>query len=491
MGGGANILFEDCVFRFNSVAVRSYGGSSYSNFKFRRNISVDSWANNSFTTDAKAQGLFVDGVQGYLIEENFFDHNGWNETVANAGANMYNHNIYVQNTNSEGGVMVGNIIARASAHGLQARSGGIVSRNLFINNAIGVNLGGEKAPTDPDVYTYPNSLVDNVVLNGRTMHPTNMSAPRSAAVYGIDAVVSLIPGIFVDGNIVANRVGNGTNLAYTNTNMANNISYKWQASLDTTNSSWPHPDDDMGDYYASIGGSNSTTAYLQFLRNRPVGSLPWNMTAYAAINYIRAGFNRPAVSGLYTYPGAPTGLPRSPWVAVDVGSVGVAGTSVHSSGTFTLEGSGSDIQGTADGFRFVYQTASGDCSITARVTGIENTNSWAKAGVMIRESTAAGSPNAATVISPSQSYTVARQQRLTANASTQVTTQTTALPRWVRVTRTGNTFTSYISSDGTTWTSIGSATITMGTNVLIGLVTCSHANSTLATGTFTNVTGVP
>jgi regulation of enolase protein 1 (concanavalin A-like superfamily) len=492
VGGGANILFEDCIFRFTSVAVQSYGsGGTYTNFKFRRNISLDSWAPNSFTSDAKAQGLFLDGVYGYVIEENFFDHNGWNETVPNAGANMYNHNVYLQYSNGAGGIIVGNIFARGASHGLQSRAGGVVSRNLFVLNAIGMNMGGIASPSDPNVLTFPNAIVDNVVLNGRKMHPTNSSAPRTTAVYGIEAIVSLIPNIFADDNIVANRLESGTNLSYTNVNMTNNISYKWQAALDTTNSSWPHPDDDLGDFYATIGGSNSTTAYLQHLRGRALGSLPWNMTAYAAINYLRAGFSRSAIAGVYAYPGAPSsGLP-SPWVAADVGLVGVAGTSAHSSGTFTLQGSGAEIQFNEDAFRFVYQAASGDCSITARVTGLVNTHHWAKAGVMIRESLADGSRHASVLVSPNGSYTVGRYHRSTANTATVVATQSAPLPEWVRVTRVGNTFTFYVSTNGTSWTSIGNFNISMSSNVLIGLATCSRDNAVLTTGTFTNVTAVP
>src|SRR5690606_4362815 len=60
---------------------------------------------------------------------------------------------------------------------------------------------------------------------------------------------------------------------------------------------------DLGDYNASIGGTNSTIAYLTTLRNRALGDLPWNLTSYAAINYIRAGFLMSPISGVYTYSG--------------------------------------------------------------------------------------------------------------------------------------------------------------------------------------------
>jgi hypothetical protein len=304
VGGGSHLLVEDTLVRFTSAVVETFGANPrYQHVEFRRNIMLDSWANNSFVGDYKAQGLFLSSIEDYIIEENFFDHNGWNETVPNAGANMYNHNIYIQYSNGPGGVVVGNILARASSHGLQARSGGHVARNLFLMNAIGSNMGGIASPTYAEVQTYPNILLDNVVLSGRTMHPTDHQEPRTAAIYGLEPIVSLIPNIRLEGNIVANRIGNGTNRAYVDTNMATNISYKWDASLDTSDDSWTRPDDDAGDYFVSIGGVDSTIEYLKHLRTRPVRHLPWSMTAYAPINYIREGFNRAPVSGHYTYDG--------------------------------------------------------------------------------------------------------------------------------------------------------------------------------------------
>ena len=56
-----------------------------------------------------------------------------------------------------------------------------------------------------------------------------------------------------------------------------------------------------------------------------------------------------------------------------------------------MRGSGSDIWERADGFRFVYRALTGDGTVEAQVASLQNTNGWAKAGVMIRESLAAGS----------------------------------------------------------------------------------------------------
>jgi hypothetical protein len=311
VGGGANLKIEDCLMRFLEVSVQSFTPptNTYTNFEFRRNIVLDAWKHDSLTTKeaGKISGMFVSGVNGYLIEENFFDHNGWNESIPDAAANKYNHNLYVQYSNAAGGVMRGNISARGAAHGLQARSGGKIDRNLFVLNAVGFNIGGEAAPTDPQVHDFDNLAFDNVVLNGRRMHLGSSTEPQSGAVWGVWEP-SFILNAHVDGNIVANRLESGENTAYNekqNMSFGVNISHNWYPAQDTFNASWPHPNDDLGDYYATIGGTNSTIAYLNFLRARPLGVMSWKYTSYAAINYIRAGFSWGAIPGEYSYPDEP------------------------------------------------------------------------------------------------------------------------------------------------------------------------------------------
>ena len=57
--------------------------------------------------------------------------------------------------------------------------------------------------------------------------------------------------------------------------------------------------------------------------------------------------------------------------------------------------------GHADELRYVYQIASGDCSVVARVTGVQTTDPWVKAGVMIRETLNANASQASTFLTPS------------------------------------------------------------------------------------------
>ena len=90
-----------------------------------------------------------------------------------------------------------------------------------------------------------------------------------------------------------------------------------------------------------------------------------------------------------------------------------------------------------------------------------------------------------TVCEASSVYFYARTT--TGGGAVQVGSTGHALPYWVKVTRSGSTFSSYASLDGVNWTQLGTETITMATNTYVGLVVSSASNSTLATATFDNV----
>jgi regulation of enolase protein 1 (concanavalin A-like superfamily) len=182
---------------------------------------------------------------------------------------------------------------------------------------------------------------------------------------------------------------------------------------------------------------------------------------------------------------AQSGLP-SGWSTRDIGSVGVAGSASESSGTWTLDGSGANIWDSADEFRFAYQAVSGDVDIRVRVASLEDVHDWSKAGVMIRETLASNARNAFMFVTPGGER--AFQRRSSTGGSTSRTSGSSGTaPVWLRLVRTGNRFTGYLSSNGTSWTTTGSATISMASSTYVGLAVSSRVDSRLATATFTNV----
>jgi regulation of enolase protein 1 (concanavalin A-like superfamily) len=157
-------------------------------------------------------------------------------------------------------------------------------------------------------------------------------------------------------------------------------------------------------------------------------------------------------------------------------------------GAHTVSGGGTDIGGTADQFRFVYKQLSGDGSITARVDSQTNTNTAARAGVMIRETLDAGSRHATLAVTPGSSVTLL--SRAGTNGVTTTTTVTGGLkaPYWLRITRTGTTLKAECSPDGKTWTQAGTnLTLTLANNVYLGLAVTSHAAGQISVAEFSNV----
>lgn len=174
------------------------------------------------------------------------------------------------------------------------------------------------------------------------------------------------------------------------------------------------------------------------------------------------------------------------WRSQDVGAVGVPGSAIESGASVQLAGSGADIWETADAFRFRHQPWTGDGELVVRVSSLTYTDAWAKAGVMFRESLDAGSRNVFIAVTPANG--VAFQHRSATNAGSTYTGGSRAVaPRWLKLTRTGDTFTGYESADGSAWAQVGSVTLPLPATVQVGLAVTSHNNATLATAGFDNI----
>jgi hypothetical protein len=110
---------------------------------------------------------------------------------------------------------------------------------------------------------------------------------------------------------------------------------------------------------------------------------------------------------------------------------------------------------------------------------------------MVRETLNANSMYAMMNITPSNGACFQYRTSTGGSCSNNISSGKTA-PYWVRVVRSGNSFSGYMSTNGTTWTQVGaSQTISMGTNTYMGMAVTSRTNTVLCTTTNDNVTAVP
>ena len=207
--------------------------------------------------------------------------------------------------------------------------------------------------------------------------------------------------------------------------------------------------------------------------------------AVATLSWTSPSTAKQIIPTTQLFPSTPSALPAG-WSAQDIGSVGLVGSTTQNNGTWTVNGSGADIWNNADGCQFASQRVTGDVQVTAQVNGLTNTDGWAKAGVMIRESLTPGSRHASTFATATSG--LAYQRRLTTNGATSHTAgPSNPAPYWVRIARLGNVLISSTSPNGTTWTEIRRETIAMSAAVYVGLAVTSHNNGALCTATFSNV----
>ena len=188
----------------------------------------------------------------------------------------------------------------------------------------------------------------------------------------------------------------------------------------------------------------------------------------------------------------------TPWSNVDVGNVSANGNACYdgTSGTYEIEGSGADIWGANDEFHYVYQTMDGDGEIVARVLSQDNTNGWAKAGIMMRNGLLSNSASALLSVHPNPlgsgaGYTL--QQRdfdggsMTSATAHNIGPVSAAYPQYLRLVRQGDTFSAYGSVTNGNWQLLGSRDIAMNSSIYVGLAVTSHNDGTLGKATFDNV----
>ena len=158
----------------------------------------------------------------------------------------------------------------------------------------------------------------------------------------------------------------------------------------------------------------------------------------------------------------------------DIGMPGRGGTLAQGTGTFTLTSYGNHYDGTDDdAYFFVNSDQSGDGEFVARVNTLTNNSKTNRAetaaGIAVRESLAS---NARVVSLSLRNDSKAQFQTRTATGGAIVTlaSPSAVAPSWMKIARTGNLFSAWVSTNGTSYTQVGTTqTVSMASAVKVGL----------------------
>src|SRR6266550_8885489 len=110
-----------------------------------------------------------------------------------------------------------------------------------------------------------------------------------------------------------------------------------------------------------------------------------------------------AVFVFSTFLGSADDLNLANFTATDIGNPSFAGASTLARDGVDIAAGGTDIGGTSDQFHFFYQAFSNDFDVAVRLDSLANSDVWAKAGLMARETLDANSDEVSALASPTLS----------------------------------------------------------------------------------------
>lgn len=412
----------------------------------------------------------VDGITtGAVIEGNKVYSNGGGSAYSAGGGAAINCD-GVQNSTIDNNLLYDN-----HAGGLvlyQFDGGGPSSGNLVVNNTM-INAANSRYVVSISNNSTKNTLFNNILFN------LNTSGSRGS----ISLTADSKSGFLSDENFIDPRFDFGGQMTLA----------QWQAATGSDTHSHSLTQAQMQALFTNYAGNDYTLAAGSAAVDAGVASLTNAGVVKNAPTKDLLGTPRPQGAkfdvGCYERKVASSALP-APWKDADIGTVGIKGSATYSNGTFTVKGGGANIAGTSDAFNYVNQFKSGNFTLTAKVNTLDNTNAWAKAGVMARASNAANAAFVAVVVTPSNGVNLLWRSSTGATvASTQVTG--IKVPVWVRLVESSGQAKGYYSTNGTSWIQIGTAhALSLTTASTIGLCVTARDNTKIATATFSNVTVV-
>ena len=173
------------------------------------------------------------------------------------------------------------------------------------------------------------------------------------------------------------------------------------------------------------------------------------------------------------------------WQSADIGNPTTSGTLTVTGNVTRVTAAGEDIGRARDQFFFAHRFQTGDFDVTVRVAALENVDVWTKSGLMARDTLDGASRFAAVLTTPTLSGSYFGQRSTDGGNATAVGSFPSNLPEsWLRLARSGDTFSGFASIDGQRWHPLGSATVGMPSTLWLGLAVASHRTNQVATAEF-------
>ncbi|MFC1716072.1 leucine-rich repeat domain-containing protein [Candidatus Poribacteria bacterium] len=150
-----------------------------------------------------------------------------------------------------------------------------------------------------------------------------------------------------------------------------------------------------------------------------------------------------------------------------------------------IEAGGQTISKMRDSFRFVYREISGDFTAIVRAVSLEETDTWAEIGLMVRQglSPAAKCAHVLARASDGNKYFRRRYNTSEENREKGKIEDKAGFPVWLKLTRSGDRVFGFASSDGDNWVEVGKVLVrALNDPVLVGISVAANSPDKLTTG---------
>ncbi len=277
--------------------------------------------------------------------------------------------------------------------------------------------------------------------------------------------------------LVTTKAAPATPANFTATGVAGAISLSWSAVSDPT----------LAGY--NVYSSSSASGPFSLLNSTPISATSYsdNTTEAGVTNYYQVTAVD-ASGGLSSSPAAASGasLAVTTLQSVDVGAAPSGSTTIVTPGTaFNVTAGGPGVANNADGFRYIYESQTGNFDVKVQVLSITVAGNYSTAGILARPQLTTTSPDVYMSASP-VNYRFKERSTIGGMNNIVVGPDTTFPNAWVRLTRVGNLFTGYYSTNGTTWTELSSITLALPTTLDLGLAVASNDTTQTTTAQLRN-----